>query len=127
LSLRNGHKDDDPIFWGEHPHQPLKESGFQGIVKKAFKQAGITGKKSSPHTLRHTFGRIWTDKGGDAVSLKEIMGHSSLDMTQRYANLSQSEVIKKNNQFNPLISISDEGITNVDQSLTTLDKSISQC
>ena len=134
LSLRNGHKDDDPIFWGEHPHQPLREAGFQGLVKKAFQQAGITGKRASPHTLRHTFGRLWTDKGGDVVSLKEIMGHFSLEMTQRYTNLSPNEIISKNKQFNPLISISDEGITSDDQSLTsddqsltTLDKDLTQC
>lgn len=103
LSLRNGHKDDDPIFWGEHPHQPLREAGFQGLVKKTFQQADITGKRASPHTLRHTFGRNWIVQGGDVVSLKVIMGHSSLEMTQRYTNLSPNEIISKNKKFNPLI------------------------
>lgn len=127
LSLRNGHEDDDPIFWGEHPHQPLKESGFENLVKKAFKQAGITGKKDCPHMLRHTFGRIWHTQGGDLVSCQEIMGHASPEQTKQYVNMSQREIISKNNKFNPLISIPDEGITHDDQSITTLEKGLTQC
>jgi site-specific recombinase XerD len=125
---------DEHIVWGEHPHQPLKESGMQGLVKKAFQQAGITGKQASPHTLRHTFGRIWHDKGGDLSSCCDIMGHYSPEVTKQYVNMSKRELIGKYDQFNPLISIPDEGITHDDQRithddqhLTPLAKGITQC
>jgi hypothetical protein len=59
-----------------------------------------------------------------------MLGHSSLEMTQDYANLSQNELIDKNKKFNPLIAICDESITSTDQSLTPsltpIDKSLSQ-
>jgi site-specific recombinase XerD len=37
--------------------------------------------------LRHTFAAHFIMGGGHIVTLKEILGHASLSMTMRYANL----------------------------------------
>ena len=60
------------------------------------------------------------------VSLQEMLGHSSLEMTQDYANLSQNELIDKNKNSILLLSICDEGITPDDQSLTPIEKDLTQ-
>lgn len=39
------------------------------------------------HCLRHTFASHFMMAGGNIVVLQEILGHSSLDMTRRYAHL----------------------------------------
>lgn len=39
------------------------------------------------HDLRHTFGSWWVQNGGDLYTLKEVMGHTDLATTQRYAHL----------------------------------------
>lgn len=39
------------------------------------------------HDLRHTFGSWWVQAGGDLYPLKEVMGHTDLATTQRYAHL----------------------------------------
>jgi integrase len=39
------------------------------------------------HDLRHTFASHYVMNGGDLLSLKEILGHKSLTMVQRYAHL----------------------------------------
>ena len=40
------------------------------------------------HDLRHTFASHWMMNGGDLYVLKDILGHKSVSMTQRYAHLS---------------------------------------
>ena len=40
------------------------------------------------HDLRHTFASLFMMGGGDLYTLKEILGHKSIAMTQRYAHLS---------------------------------------
>ena len=39
------------------------------------------------HDLRHTFASWWVQSGGSLLMLKNILGHSSLQMVQRYAHL----------------------------------------
>lgn len=39
------------------------------------------------HDLRHTFASWWVQANGDLLRLRDILGHSSLQMVQRYAHL----------------------------------------
>jgi len=46
----------------------------------------------SSHRLRHTFATRWVQRGGSIVALQEVLGHSDLKLTQRYARLSDEFV-----------------------------------
>jgi len=48
----------------------------------------------SVHTLRHTFATHLMERGADILTVKELLGHSSLSSTQIYTQLNP-EVIKK--------------------------------
>ncbi|MFH1811029.1 MAG: site-specific integrase [Pseudomonadota bacterium] len=39
------------------------------------------------HSLRHTFASHWMMNGGDLFKLQKVLGHASVEMTQRYAHL----------------------------------------
>ena len=41
------------------------------------------------HTLRHTFASWFMINGGDLYRLQKYLGHSTIELTQRYAHLSK--------------------------------------
>jgi integrase len=59
---------------------------LQHGFRKAFGRAGITDLHF--HDLRHTFASQWMMAGGELYALKDILGHKTIAMTQRYAHLS---------------------------------------
>lgn len=101
LALKDGHKDDDPIFWSRLGKPLTSEVQFREIVRNAFNKASIT-KKACPHTLRRSFATNWD---GDTRTLQIMMGHSNLNTTQQYINLAPKQLIERNGQHNPLLAI----------------------
>ena len=59
--------------------------------------------RTSIHAFRHTFARKYlVDCGGDAFSLQQIMGHSTLKMTRHYCNIFNDDIIENHEQRSPL-------------------------
>jgi integrase len=44
------------------------------------------------HQLRHSFACRWLEAGGSLAALQEILGHSTIVTTQRYARLGEAHV-----------------------------------
>lgn len=75
----------------------------------SFKRAVNSAKIQLPdrqmtHVLRHTFASHFMINGGDILQLKEILGHSTLTMTLRYAHLAPDS-LDQARRFNPLKSL----------------------
>ncbi len=81
---------------------PLTVNGLQQAVRRAMHRAGILPPKIGPHTLRHTFGRLYILNGGDVFSLQRLMGHSSIMSTRIYIQMSDRDLIGQHAKFNPL-------------------------
>lgn len=62
------------------------EQEFNRTLKDLAKMVGIN-KKLSAHVGRHTFGYLYMTTIGNLYGLKEILGHSKIETTQRYAHL----------------------------------------
>ncbi|MBR3161261.1 MAG: tyrosine-type recombinase/integrase [Bacilli bacterium] len=46
----------------------------------------------SPHTLRHTFATDMLNAGADLMSVKELLGHSTIDTTSIYTHVSNEQI-----------------------------------
>ena len=76
--------------------------GVRQIVERAGKVAHIEAMRCSPHTFRHTMAVTFLRNGGQVFALKKILGHTDLNMTNRYVALVQADIAKQHRQFSPV-------------------------
>jgi integrase/recombinase XerD len=79
----------------------LTRRGLYQLVKRLGKRAGLQSARCSPHTFRHTFVAQFLREGGSTFTLKEMLGHTSLHMTNRYVALAQADIQNQHRQFSP--------------------------
>lgn len=85
------HRPVDFVFVENGRH--LGPARIQGGLRDAVQAAGITGADGQPlrivaHQLRHTYATSLVNAGMTLQALMQLLGHSSPEMTMRYAQLS---------------------------------------
>ena len=71
---------------------PQTQPRFREALSQAAEKAGI--EHLSPHSLRHTFGTRYLQGGGNIYHLSKILGHASVEMTEKvYAHLQQPDLL----------------------------------
>ncbi|MFC2036201.1 tyrosine-type recombinase/integrase [Chloroflexota bacterium] len=82
--------------------RPITKDRLDMIMSKYGREAGLSGVRCSPHTLRHTAAVNFLRNGGDVFSLQRMLGHSSLEMTRHYCQISDVDVKKAHNTASPV-------------------------
>lgn len=95
----------DYLFNGSKRGTPLSIGGIQYVVREAVKKCGLL-KSISVHTLRHSYATHLLEFGLDIVSIKELLGHESIETTMVYLHVAQSNRI---NLFSPIDRLYKQG------------------
>lgn len=73
------------------------------VMKKALKRAGLSGKGYSLHSLRHTFATDMLNAGLRLEVLQQLLGHKTIEITMRYARM--SDTTRKDEYYKAMTAI----------------------
>lgn len=80
--------------------RPMSYTALAHLIKRMGEKADIP--RLHAHLFRHTFAVKYLMNGGDVMTLRNLLGHTSLTVTQNYMHLAQSHVQVHYNMFSPL-------------------------
>ncbi len=78
----------------------LNVTNFEGTVRRKGKSVGL---EIHPHLLRNNYAKYYLLNNGDFATLSRLMGHSSVEVTQKaYLDFTDSEIGRKYQKHSPL-------------------------
>ena len=86
------------LFPGQPASHHLSIRSAQKIFDNAVKRAEIT-KKTSIHSLRHSFATHLLENGTDIRYIQTLLGHSSIRTTERYTHIAQKSLLNIQSPF----------------------------
>jgi site-specific recombinase XerD len=78
-------RDGGDLIFSNEDGSKLQPGQFHEVLWAAQKRAGL--RRIKWHELRHTFASILASSGVPLFVLKSLLGHASIDMTERYSHL----------------------------------------
>ena len=79
---------------------PISLNTLKLMFRRLGMKSGVT--RLHAHLCRHTFAINYLLNGGDVFSLKSILGHSSLEMVNRYLYFTSAQITERHHQFSPM-------------------------
>lgn len=87
-------------FLFEEDNHAMSPSSITSIVSRIKKELDLDD--LTPHCLRRTFATYMLDNGANIVAVKELLGHSTLSQTQKYALATIKQQQRDCIAYNPL-------------------------
>jgi len=107
LWLRRRDKNQEFVFYGKSQGHLCYSSGRYLFVKY-LKKAGLDQKGYTVHCLRHTFASELLNAGMRLECLQQLMGHQDIEVTRRYARL--TDTTREQEYFRAMAIIEKGGI-----------------
>lgn len=83
---------------------------IQHVMQQALIKVGLESKNYTIHTIRHSFATHLVDHGTDLYTVKELLGHRSLQTTIKYLHLSSNRLSQIRNPYDALLQAADRNI-----------------
>ena len=74
-------------------------NGLRSILLHISEQSGI---HIAPHALRRTFAILALKAGMNPLHLQGLLGHSSLEMTRRYVQMMDEDLVEAHRMYGPV-------------------------
>ena len=80
--------------------KPVTVNTMKLVFSRLAKNSGV--KRLHAHLCRHTFAINYLLNGGDIFSLREILGHTTLDMVNHYLHFTSSQITAQHHKYSPM-------------------------
>ena len=94
-----------PVIFQSRFGKPYTLHGIYQLVQALLQRAGIKKSMMGGHLLRHTSIYLKVKYSHDIRAVQQAVGHSSVVVTENYANLEQEDLKTFHRQYNPLQAI----------------------
>ncbi len=102
------YKPKEYLFNGDKPGKAYSVRSIQHLMQKALIKIGLDSKNYTIHTIRHSFATHLVDNGTDLHTLKELLGHRSLQTTMQYMHLTSKRIKNIVNPYDALMQEEEE-------------------
>jgi len=80
--------------------RPITANTIKLVFSRLAKSSGI--ERLHAHLCRHTFAINYLLNGGDIFSLREILGHTTLEMVNHYLHFTRSQLTAQHHKYSPM-------------------------
>lgn len=106
IGVRGG--DDVNFLFCNSYGEKIDERTVDDRLKKYCRERlGNNGMRYCAHDFRHTFAVMFIrNSGGDILTLQKLLGHKSLEVTRKYANMLTGDIKRQFAKYSPLDNLS---------------------
>ncbi len=84
-AVTGAHPDRTLLFRHDDPESGLSAERIQVELRRFGRSLGM--RTLGTHTLRRTFGRMAYDAGVDLLTIRDLLGHTTVEMTARHIGI----------------------------------------
>ncbi|MBA7513936.1 Tyrosine recombinase XerD [subsurface metagenome] len=87
--------------------KPITVNTVKLVFSRLAKSSGVN--RLHAHLCRHTFAINYLLNGGDIFSLREILGHTTLDMVNHYLHFTSPQITAQHHKYSPMDRMQEKG------------------